>query len=227
MFKHTIIQRLKHKYEQIFGKHLAPARRLLINNRDFSIISNNCWGGIVYEFFGLKKTSPTCGMYIFAEDYLKFLGNLRYYLSLEMKMIDASKSRHFDTIKANGDLSVPVGVLDDIEIVMLHYKNPQVALEKWEKRKNRVNFNNLIVKFSYMNECTPEMLYQFDRIDFEKQGIKAKKICFVPNKSYSFESAVYLKGFENEPQITNDTFTFKESFFLIPFINGWGLHRKL
>lgn len=222
----SIIQRVKHKYEQLFGKHLAPIRRLLINNRDFSIISNNCWGGIVYEFFGLKKASPTCGMYFFAADYLRFLENLKYYLSLDIQMIPASKSRHYEAIKATGDLSAPVGKLDDIEIVMLHYKDPQIAKEKWEKRKGRVNYDNLIVKFSYMNECTPDMLYQFDEIDFESQGIKAKKICFVPNSNYDFSSAVYLKGFENEPQITNDTFTFKESFFLVPFINGWGLHKK-
>ena len=226
MYKHTIIQRLKHKYEQLFGKYLAPVRRLMINNRDFSIISNNCWGGIVYEFFGLKKTSPTCGMYIFAEDYLKFLENLRYYLSLDMRIIPAEESKHYEAIRTTGDTTAPVGVLDDVEVVMLHYRDPKVALEKWEKRKGRVNFDNLIAKFSYMNECTPEMLYRFDQIDFASQGIKAKKICFVPNQSYKFSSAVYLKGFEQEPQITNDTFTFKEAFFLVPFVNGWGLYRK-
>ncbi len=184
-------------------------------------------GGVTYEFFGLKKASPTCGIYIFAEDYLKFLKNLKYYLSLEIQIVPAIESKHYEQLKVNGDLTAPVGVLDDIEFVMLHYKDPQVAKDKWEKRKGRVNYDNLIVKFSYMNECTPDMLYQFDKIDFESQGIHAKKICFVPNNSYKFPSAVYLKGFEEEPQITNDTFTFKESFFLIPFINGWGLHRKL
>ncbi len=45
MFKPTVVQRIKRKYERCFGKFFAPIRRLFINNRDFSIISNNCWGG--------------------------------------------------------------------------------------------------------------------------------------------------------------------------------------
>lgn len=34
---------------------LGPIRRHSLNRTDFTIISNNCWGGVVYEYYGLKK----------------------------------------------------------------------------------------------------------------------------------------------------------------------------
>lgn len=40
-----IINRIKKTYITI----TAPIRRKKLNNTDFSIISNNCWGGDVYR----------------------------------------------------------------------------------------------------------------------------------------------------------------------------------
>ena len=34
-----------------------------LKNRDFTIISNNCWGGTVYEAHNLQKQSPTVGLF--------------------------------------------------------------------------------------------------------------------------------------------------------------------
>lgn len=53
-------------------------RKRKINNIDFTIISNNCWGGLVYESYGLPKNSPTVGMFFMAEEYIKFVSNLKY-----------------------------------------------------------------------------------------------------------------------------------------------------
>ena len=52
-----------------------------------TIISNNCWGGNVYQKFGLKYTSPTIGLFMIGEDYVKFCKNLRYYSTLNLKFI--------------------------------------------------------------------------------------------------------------------------------------------
>ena len=39
------------------------------------IISNNCWGGVIYESYSLPKLSPTVGMYFSPKDYLKFVAD--------------------------------------------------------------------------------------------------------------------------------------------------------
>ena len=58
----------------------APLKRKKLNNTDFTIISNNCWGGICYDHFGIEKQSPTVGCFIMTDDYLTFIENLDYYL---------------------------------------------------------------------------------------------------------------------------------------------------
>lgn len=41
-----------------------------------------------------------------------------------------------------------------------------------------------------------------------------------------FNSAIYWKGFENETQITNDTYVFNQYFKFTKFMNNKGLIQK-
>lgn len=194
----------------------APFKRCALKRNDFTIISNNCWGGIVYEAYGLPKNTPTVGCYFFADDYLKFVSNLQYYLSIEIKMISVSQSKHQDDIlKLNDDLNIPIGLLDDIEIVFLHYKTPELAKEKWLRRVKRVNYNNLIFKFSYQNNCTDEHLDAFDKME-----LKGKKIMFVHRKDLMRHCTVFYPGFENEKQLLNDTRHWDKYLDVTAFLNS-------
>jgi uncharacterized protein (DUF1919 family) len=71
---------------------LANYRRKKLKNTDFTIISNNCWGGMIYESYNLPKGSPTIGMFIMAEDYLRFLTHLKEYLSAKLTFIRPEES---------------------------------------------------------------------------------------------------------------------------------------
>lgn len=213
------IRKIKKEIDQI----LRPLHKEMLNNDDFSIISNNCWGGVASEYFGLRKNSPTVGCYFFAEDYLKFISNLRYYLSLEIQMIPASQARHKNQMPP-GDMEAPVGTLDDVEIVFLHYKDPQVAKAKWESRKARVNYDNLIVKFSESNYCTEEHLRRFDSLSME--GMNCKKIMFTRLPMPELKTAVHYRGFEDYPQVMNDVYWFNRDFDLIDFINNKGIRKR-
>ena len=61
-------------------------------NKEFTIISNNCWGGMIYDSYGLRKNSPTVGMFIMADDYIKFISDLRGNTSKELTFIDPETS---------------------------------------------------------------------------------------------------------------------------------------
>lgn len=202
----------------------ARVRQKKICNSDFTIISNNCWGGVVYEWYGIKKMSPTVGMYFFADDFLKFISNLKYYLSLDIVMKTTKESRRHERIKELQQIDSPMGLLDDIEVIFLHYKDANVAKEKWDRRRKRVNYDNIIIKFSYMNDCTEEMLDEFDKMKFE--GFSPKKIMFVNRPNLSFACSVYYPGYENEKQIYNDTFYFNSFFDLDLFINKGLIKQK-
>ena len=72
MYRFNVTQRAIHKLKgylkPVYGKYYG--QRLV--NKDFSIISNNCWGGVVYEWFGLEKKSPTIGSYFLQMTILNF-----------------------------------------------------------------------------------------------------------------------------------------------------------
>ena len=55
------------------GKQFTSRRIKQLKQTDFTIISNNCWGGMIYESYGLSKQSPTVGMFFMAPDYIKFV----------------------------------------------------------------------------------------------------------------------------------------------------------
>ena len=51
-----------------------------VKSRDFTIISNNCWAGRVYQYLDMPYLTPTAGLYFFAPDYIKFVSDLKKYL---------------------------------------------------------------------------------------------------------------------------------------------------
>lgn len=217
MFSPTPMERVVHKVKLKTTKYFAPHNKKKLNNTDFTIISNNCWGGICYEHFGLPKLSPTIGSFFMADDYLRFIKNLDYYLNLELKFVTLEESAHYQEWKDDPEMkNVPIGKLDDVEIVFFHYKDEETARAKWQRRVSRINKNNLIFKFSQMNNCSILDIQRF--IDMELPG---KKICFVNSRELSRKSSccVYYKGFEHDKQIFNDTYYWNKYIDVVNFIN--------
>lgn len=63
MFNPSSSERLLKRIKNYVSPVLQPIRRKKLNNTDFTIISNNCWGGVCYEYFGMEKATPTVGMF--------------------------------------------------------------------------------------------------------------------------------------------------------------------
>ena len=75
------------KIRERMNLYLGKCRRKKLLDEDVTIISNNCWAGHVYRYFGIEYLSPTIGVYFFADDYVKFCKNLKYYIEQKMKFI--------------------------------------------------------------------------------------------------------------------------------------------
>lgn len=184
-----------------------------IKNKDFSIISNNCWAGRVYQYLDMPYLSPTAGLYFFAPDYIKFVSNLRRYLDTPLQFIESEDSKYYEEIKRRNQTDKPIGILDDVEIVFLHYKTREEALEKWNRRKSRVNFDNIIIKFSRMDLCTEKEITDFDSLSFENKFVLNNRL---PLK---FNSEVYWKEKWNEGGILRDTIPFPGNLSLRKLLN--------
>lgn len=147
-----------------FGRYIS-----LIEN-PVSIISDDCWGGEVYHALSLPFSSPTINIAWKKEEYAKFISDLPYYLKQQLKCM---REGNFET----GEY--PVGMLGEgnkkVYMELIHNINFREAYEQWERRKKRINFDNIFVKFG------------FDKTDNWKlckrvfDDLKYKKICLFPS----------------------------------------------
>lgn len=204
---------LKNIYEYIEHKVQILRGKYVLKNKDFTIISNNCWGGRIYQRYALQYTSPTVGLMFYADEYIKFVSNLRYYVEHELTFIPKTKSKYYQYYK-DKEKYYPIGVLDDIEIVFLHYKSEEEAREKWNRRKARINWDNLIVKFNDQNRCTPEHIKAFDKLPYKH------KICFVANVVEGTKCTIQFKEFEGQNFIPNDITTYGKYLDIDKYINS-------
>lgn len=156
----------------------CEARRKQLKYTDFTIISNNCWGGLVYQYFGLQYATPTIGLFMMDDDYIKFLENLDYYLSQPLVFISHAESKYRGQLQRETTAkdSYPIAVLDDIEVHFMHYKSAEEAQSKWEYRKRRINKERLLVKMSQRSSDDLTILERFDKLPYKN------KICFTESE---------------------------------------------
>ena len=164
------IEGLRLRLLKIYRRIPARQRRKKLKANDFTIISNNCWGGMVYECYDLRKDSPTVGLYFMADDYVRFLSKLHFYINQKLLFIKPEQSNYYNLFKNDKDwLSYPKARLDDVEIVFMHYNSEKEARESWERRCKRIHWDNLLVKFNDQNGCRYENVKAFLDLPFDNK----------------------------------------------------------
>lgn len=202
--------------EKIDQKVLSKIRNKKLKNKNFTVISNNCFAGWVYRIYNLPYETPTAGLFIMPKCFLKMINNLNYYMEREVEFIDKEESMYKDYLSEKLDNfgQYPIGKIDDIEIHFLHYKTKEEAKEKWDRRKKRINYDRIIYKFNDQNGCTLEDIKSF------VQNPKLKnKICFVSNKEFNIEGTYFIKEFDKNKYVINDTWFCRKYINLTQLIN--------
>ena len=141
-----------------------------------SVFAQNCFGNMILNLLGLPFLSPLGHAGFSSRDFIRFLGAPRDYMKetptfREQKIYANGKKHNF----AN---------LGDIVVSAFHYENFENFIEMWERRKPRINWDNILIEM-YLNNEDREALRQFDALPYEK------KVCFVPFKS-DLPSAFYI-----------------------------------
>lgn len=206
---------IREKCNPLFSKFRIKKLKKLNRDTEITIISNNCWGAHVYRFFGIPYNSPTIGLFMYAPDFIKFIYNIKEYVKKELVFIKHEDSIHHDElVKVGGrNATCPIAKCGDIEIIFLHYNSPQEAKEKWERRVKRINWNNMLYKFSEMNNCTEKELIAFDKFP------EKKKVVFV-TRDYGLQSQVIHKKFFMQDTILDDTTYFRDYVNLYTLVSG-------
>lgn len=204
----SVFNSLRIKFRELLNPILAPIRvkRWGIDT-SFTIISNNCWAGHVYRYFGVNYQTPTVGLYFFAPDYLKFVKDLKHYIDMDIMFIDYQHSKYKEELEKRHQENIIIGLLGDVEIMFLHYKTQDEAKEKWTRRKKRINWQNLYFKMSEMNLCTPNLLQEFDNLPYEN------KVIFVTH-DYGLKSQILFGECAGLSEIKNDATNFRKYIHL-------------
>lgn len=155
--------------------------------KDVSLITNTCIGGRLYHDYNHKFLSPTIDLYIKPSDFVKFCCNLKEYLEFELIEVKNIKINNF-----------VVGKLKDINIYFSHTNYTfDIAKENWERRKKRINYDNIIVIAT--DRCTlDETPKRCSDITIQEFGkIPYKKVIFT-TKEYPYNYCSFLKSFKKE-----------------------------
>ena len=99
--------------------------------------------------------TPTINLFFNANDFVKFVLNLNYYLGLT-------------PIPCSTPEKYPVLALDDILLYCVHYNTSEEAIRKWEERKQRINFDKVFVLMNDRNGFDEHTYSEFKKITFPK-----------------------------------------------------------
>ena len=176
--------------EQILYK---KRKRKRLDNLNFSIIASNCVGTIIYHDLDLPFLSPTINLTIEMDDFIRFAENLKWYMEQEI-------------VELKGEKGCPAGMLGDVKINFVHYDTFEEGVRKREERKERINWDNLLLIGSERDGCSYETLERFDRLPYEN------KVILTRVRYPEISSAYCIEGFEAKEEL-GMVLNYKKQFF--------------
>ncbi len=182
--------KLSKYYRAALRTKLNAENKKRLKNRNFTLLCNNCVGGVILHELGERFNTPTVNLFFDAEDYIKFLENLDYYL--KQTLVEIQSNRGY-----------PVAKLDDISIYFMHYSTFDDARRIWERRSARINRNNLYVMLVQKNDCTKELLKRFDKLPYEH------KVALTAKPMQNIECAYCISGSEQSDRGVRDLCQYK------------------
>lgn len=181
----------------IFATHAAQQQ---LTNKSFTLISDDCWGGILYSWLGLQFLTPFINLIVPPQDFCMLAEDVEYHLAQDVLF-------HPEDQKT----SYPVGALGDVRIHFVHDKTRQEARQKWQRRSKRINLENVFFKFESEN---PEHIQAVDRLPVPR------KIIFTRNRSVSGSSVIILDDCDVDgPQLHRTCATCLKKVDLVNWLN--------
>lgn len=207
-----VVKRFKCNAKKFFEFHFKFSAE--IANKNFSIISDSCWGGFLYKKIDKKYTSPFLWTAVDNEDYIKILKDLKYYLKQKLEFSFYNK----DLIIS--DAKYPVAKLGDVFIKFPHASSEVEAGNNWNRRLERFNFDNIFVQMSIMSRETAiefEKLPFTNKVGFTYENYNLNSCIYVPTFYKQFEDEDIRKWYFNQfPNFINN-FSYKY-FDAIPWL---------
>lgn len=135
-------------------RFILRRRQQFTASERIGIIAQNCIGGVLYHDLGLEFASPTVNLFFRSPDFVRFVLNLKHYMALEPTMTWGE--------------NYPIGYLEDVQIHFMHYATCSEARDAWNRRKRRINWDNIVVLCTDMEDFTDEVFAQWKDVPYPK-----------------------------------------------------------
>lgn len=207
----NVIEKLKSKVineiSRIINSRYEKKVRRRLKNQNFSIICSNCIGGVIYNRLGEKFLSPTINLWMNQKDFLKMVSNLKKYMDEELAFF-------------HGEYDYPTAFLGDVKIYFNHSKTEDDARNDWNRRKSRINYDNLYIIMYDRNGLTNEDFDTLSNIDCKNKVVLSTS----ENQQFSFvKKLVPHNERVNGPQcLDKDIFgirTFEKQWDYVDWLN--------
>lgn len=165
----TIARKVANKIREFIVRFVTPIRRCHKNKlkeklkiQDFTLLTNNCAGGIIYHDLGLRFDSPTINLYFTVSDFLTFVENL-------------SEFEDGILIKKEDSSIFPIGMLKSrksdkcITIYFMHYHTWEEAKSSWIKRIERIHKDRIAVLIDANCGLSEDNMERFNKLVYHKK----------------------------------------------------------
>ncbi|GAL86711.1 putative acetyl transferase [Sporocytophaga myxococcoides] len=217
------IKRIYELYQKNLSWSKSANKRQLninkINNKNFTIVSDDNWGKEVYDAFNIPYKSPFIGVHLFNSDFIKLVNDFENYIDKPITFINHSDSKHQKSFRHCFGKDYPLGLLNnDIELHFIDYNSPDEALRHWNDGRSKINLENIFFKMdASREENNIDSIEAFDYIN------RPNKVCFInyydKEKYLSNNSTLHLIDYWNP----DSEIFFPQSlcsFDLIGWLNG-------
>ncbi|MBR2134352.1 MAG: DUF1919 domain-containing protein [Eubacterium sp.] len=209
------------KIDEIENRHYQKD----LTNHNFTLLTPNCMGGLIYHRLGEKFNSPTIDISMPTHDFMVMINDLDYYMACDITGID------------NEGFEYPIGVIkgddmhEDVRVNFVHYKTFENAREKWNIRKQRIIKNNMYVIVCDINDIYEEDKDKVGYISDDDLQLFEKfecnnKVMLTRDKSRKQPYAHYIEPLYNQPYpftyMNRDIFGlngFEKHFDFVSFLN--------
>ena len=120
-------------------------------------------------------------MFIEDENFVKLAENPHHYFSVDAKPY---VERYQDPIDKT--IVYPKIIIDDVIVNCLHYKSCKDAVDAWNRRRKRVNLDNIYIIGNSWN--------MHENYDFVDRIASLKNAIVFTYKPYNKENCIYLSG---------------------------------
>ena len=170
-----------------------------LEEREFTVLSNDCWGQALYEGYGLPLQTPLAGSGMYADCFIRFLSDIEGYLRSPLRFVRNTRHVALGRVR-NQRWPWPIAVLrEDVEVHFLHHRSEDACRRVWEAGCEKLQLKRIAVKFSVDKDgATEEHVRRFAAMPFERKLLISRNhhpgiACAVEIPNYVANGAVMFR----------------------------------